>query len=261
MLMTCVSAFPTENVVPKDGLALTELEIREAAAANQPQFPKFDTHDAAWAKIKEAKEKGAEIKEAYITSTNTFISDIKIEGEMKQLAKRFSVGGLIKHFIPNAGKVIPGISFTEWQVNLEGAYFAPWKPSSCPFYNDKSNGPVSHNFTVTISKSICPYAFFKLKLASYGAIKYGGWIYTNNEYTRLDCYQINPGQICQLWERPYRYWQNQQTRECKKSSFSASSKTCTGWGAIMHGDFLLQNKTIPNLRCGDNNVLKNNCGT
>lgn len=227
----------------------------------------FETHDEAWKAIGEAKEKGNVVKGAYISSSGTLISNIKFEEEKQ--SKRFDVGGFfkhdvvgtIRHYWPGAGKVIPGITFTEHQVIAQGTYFTDWEPSSCPFYNDKSTSDVRHDFTTTITKSTTIIPGFDLNLAGTAALKIGAEITKTNTLTRLDSYTIKAGTNCQTWVRPLMLWQNQQTRDCKKTSLTSSDKTCTGWGKVIQAIFLVQNKTIGNLRCGEANILRNKCGS
>lgn len=230
----------------------------EESAQKSVDYPHYETRDDAWKAIEEAHKKGNSMDGAYIKSTGILITDIKIEDE--KLTKRFSIGGLIKHFFPGAGRIIPGISFTEHQVNMQGVYFTDWKPSSCPFYNDKSTSDVRHDFTTTLTNTRTWAPGFDINIASVFALKLGAEITKTNTLTRLDSYTIKAGAICQLWVRPLRLWQNQQYRQCKKTSLTSNDKTCTSWSAIVQGNFLVQNKTIGNLRCGEDNVQKNNCG-
>lgn len=223
------------------------------------QYHDISVHDedAAVQVLSNMRAKGQVPKSIFINSTLTMISDIVYDDETTPEA--FSIGGIIRHFWPKAGKVIPGINWTERQVNTQGTYFAGWAPASCVFYNDKSPSDVRHDFTTTITKTKTYTAGFDINFGAAAALKLGAEITKTNTYTRLDSYTIKAGSDCQLWVRPFRLWQNQQVRTCKKSGFS-SPKTCTGWSAIIHGDFLVQNKTIPNLQCGAGNIRYNDCG-
>lgn len=224
------------------------------------QSQKFiaNDHDAAFKIISDLRSKGQVPKEVFINSTNTVITDIRYDDETTPEA--FSFGGIVRHFWPGAGKVIPGIHWNERQVNSQGTYFTPWVPASCPFYNDKSTSDVRHDFTTTLTKTTTYTPGFDLNFGGVAALKIGAEITKTNTLTRLDSFTIKAGANCQLWVRPLRLWQNQQTRSCVKSGLSGPT-TCSGWSAVIHGDFLVQNKTIPNLWCGAGNIRPNNCGT
>lgn len=237
--------------------AAPALEAEKRADAST--FTQYETHDAAWAAIGEAHNKGEILKSAYIKSTGTLISNIKFEEQY--ISKRFSIGGIISHFWPKAGHYIPGISFTENQVNSQGTYFTAWEPSSCVFYNDKSTSDVRHDFTTTLTKTTTIIPGFDVNLAGVAALKIGAEITKTNTLTRLDSYTIKAGTDCQTWVRPLMLWQNQQFRQCKKTSLTSDDKTCTSWGKVIQAIFLVQNKTIGNLRCGEANILKNQCGS
>lgn len=263
-------------VAPTSALALGNvpgIHKRDGSGIDSShELPHYETHDAAWAAIREAHANGNSVKAAYIKSTGTLISNIQFEEQ--KLSKRFDfgtivngagsivngVGHAIKHVLPNIGKTIPWITFTEHQVVSQGTYFTAWQPASCPFYNDKSIGDVRHDFTTTITKSVMLTPGFDLDLAGKAALKIGAEITRLKTLTRLDSYTVHAGDNCQIWVRPLMLWQYQQSRQCKRTSLMTDDKTCTGWSASVRGDFLVQNKTVGNLRCGEANIRRNDCG-
>lgn len=263
VLLGLVEAAPASGAVAglggRDAPLDSILGKREAASADAESIPQFDTYEQAWAAIQAAKEKGKPLAGAYVKSEGILITDIEYQQEVK-VDKRESPLEIAQKMVP-VGQIIPGIAFTERQVAGQGTYFAPWAPASCPFYNDKSPSDVRHDFTVTITKTKSFQPGFDINVCAAAALHIGAEITKTESYTRTDSYTIKAGKICQLWVQPLRFWQDQQTRTCRKTGFTATDKKCGAWGASIHGDFLVQNKTIGNLQCGPKNVDKTNCGS
>lgn len=230
----------------------------EDAAKSTNDIAHYDTHEAAWTAIGEAYAKGNVLKAAYIKSTGTFISNIKFQEQ--KLAKRFNLGGVFHHLFPNAGKYIPGITFTEHQINGQGTYFTPWEPASCVFYNDKSLTDVRRDFTTTITKASLYALGFDLGFAQASAKNLGAVITNTNTVTQHESYMIKAGNNCQLWVEPLMLWQIQQHRDCKMEAVMTNDKVCTPWSPAIKGIFLVQNKININLQCGEKSIRRNDCG-
>lgn len=257
--LAAASLMLSVGAAPAGGVPVAYLDKREEA---KPVLPTYSTHDEAWKALDAAFENKQPLAAAiFVKESNTLISNIKYDvGDEKNDNEKRSLGKLIKHFFHNAGKVLPGISFDEHQVNSQGTYFAGWAPVSCPYYNEFSTGDVRHDFQTIITHTRTYSAGFDIKFGALAALNIGATITDSEQYIRWDSYTVPAGSICQLWVQPLRLWQNQQIRSCHRASLTDGTKICGGWGAVIHGDFLVENKTVPNMQCGAH-VDKTHCGT